>query len=219
VARSGFVTWFAGIASPVLAEPFSGVWGLCGDFRRNLFDPYGVGVLAARGEGAIGETIECLSDSGLARGCLARSVLTDSPITLPADAPCPELDERQAREQPGRERRGGSNPPRVGVEWASAVDSRHPVAVENDYNLVVFNLNELAKMTNELRDEVERRRLQEAQERLHPNETYWVNMLAFQLPLVSGYANNLHTGALEVLRSRPGEAAFSDQPPSAPDTL
>ena len=93
------------------------------------------------------------------------------------------------------------------------------MAVDNDYNLVVFNLNELARITNELREEVERRRLKEAHDNLQPNETYWLNMLAFQMEVVAAYAENLRSGSSRVLRSRRGKAVFEDQPPSAPDSL
>jgi hypothetical protein len=43
--------------------------------------------------------------------------------------------------------------------------------VENDYNLLVHNLNELERTISSLRDEVEARRLREARERLEPNQT------------------------------------------------
>jgi hypothetical protein len=97
--------------------------------------------------------------------------------------------------------------------------SRATLAVENDYNLLVSNLNDLAEVVNDLRDETERRRLREAREGLKPNETNWVNRLALRLPFASGTASQLQAGAVKVLRSMPGEAVFDAQPPSAPDTL
>jgi hypothetical protein len=51
------------------------------------------------------------------------------------------------------------------------------MAVENDYNLLVFNLNELASTLNGVQDEVERRLLQEKRDGLEPNETHWLNLL------------------------------------------
>lgn len=45
------------------------------------------------------------------------------------------------------------------------------MAVENDYNLLVHNPNELANAISSLRDEVQRRRLHETHERLQTNET------------------------------------------------
>jgi hypothetical protein len=81
------------------------------------------------------------------------------------------------------------------------------MAVENDYNLLVHNLNELAKTLSALREEVERRRLREAREKLALNETYW------RRPRVP----RLRAGVLEVLDSQRGEAVFTDRPPSAPD--
>lgn len=44
-------------------------------------------------------------------------------------------------------------------------------------------------------------------------------MVALQFPLIESTAFHLLDGATRVLRSRPGEAVFTDQPPSAPDTL
>jgi hypothetical protein len=65
----------------------------------------------------------------------------------------------------------------IGRVWGLTVDLRlhfeAPLAVENDYNLLVHNLNELADTISSLRDEVRSRRLREADERLHPNETDW----------------------------------------------
>ena len=92
-----------------------------------------------------------------------------------------------------------------------------PVAVENDYNLLVHNLNELADAISSLRDEVRNRRLREADERLDPNETDWVNLIGLQLLQVDHVFNGLRSGVPAVLSSRPGEAVFEAQPPSAPD--
>lgn len=95
----------------------------------------------------------------------------------------------------------------------------HSVAVENDYNLLVHNLNELAKTISWLRDEVEHRRLREAREQLEPNETDWVNLISFQLLTVQHVFEGLQGGVERVLESSPGEAVFSEQPPSSPESL
>jgi len=92
------------------------------------------------------------------------------------------------------------------------------VAVENDYNVLVHNLNELAKTTGWLRDEVERRRLREAREHLEPNHTDWVNLIGFQLLTIDHIFTGLQAGAKKVLASDPGEAVFSAQPPTSPES-
>jgi hypothetical protein len=99
---------------------------------------------------------------------------------------------------------GGSN-----IGWA--------VAVENDYNLLVHNLNEIEKTISQLRDEVEARRLREAKEQLEPNTTDWVNLIALQLSLTTHRYEGLQDGAVKVLNSHPGEAVFDAQPPASPD--
>jgi len=93
------------------------------------------------------------------------------------------------------------------------------MAVENDYNLLVDNLNKLAKTISSLRDEVERCRLQEAHEHLEPNQTDWVNHIALQLLTVEHIFQGLQIDARKVLGSVPGEAVFSAQPPTSPDSL
>jgi hypothetical protein len=92
------------------------------------------------------------------------------------------------------------------------------MAVENDYNLLVHNLNELEKTISQLRADVEARRLHEARERLDPNTTDWVNLIALQLSLITNRFETLQDGAVKVLNSQPGEAVFDAQPPSSPDT-
>jgi hypothetical protein len=91
------------------------------------------------------------------------------------------------------------------------------VAVENDYNLLVVNLNYVAQNIADMRREVEERLLREKREGLEPNATHWVNLLAQRMPIVTGHAAQLETGASQVIRSRPGEAVFYDQLPEAPD--
>lgn len=91
------------------------------------------------------------------------------------------------------------------------------MAVENDYNLLVHNLNELEKTISSLRDEVERRRLREASEQLEPNQTDWVNVIGLQLQSVDHIFKGLQFGVRRIMRSEPGEVVFPEQPPSAPD--
>ena len=64
------------------------------------------------------------------------------------------------------------------------------MAVENDYNLLVFTLNELAKTTSRIRDEVERHLLQEAQDEQEPDRDTLGAILLTELPLVSGPATS-----------------------------
>jgi hypothetical protein len=89
--------------------------------------------------------------------------------------------------------------------------------MENDDNLLVDNLNELAKTISALRDEVERRRLQEAHERLEPNQADWVNLIGLELVNLDHVWNGLRDGVVRVLNSEPGEAVFSARPPLPPD--
>lgn len=91
------------------------------------------------------------------------------------------------------------------------------MAVENDYNLLIHNLNELAKTISSLRDEVQSRRLREAEERREPNETDWVNLIGLQLLSVQNTFEGLQAGVKDVLGSEAGVAVFSAQLPSAPD--
>lgn len=92
------------------------------------------------------------------------------------------------------------------------------MAVENDYNLLVFNLNELEKRISKLGAEVEERRLREAREQLELNTTDWVNLIALELSSITHRFEGLQDGAVKVLNSRPGEAVFDAQPPSSPET-
>jgi hypothetical protein len=80
-------------------------------------------------------------------------------------------------------------------------------------------MNNIAEAANKLRAEIARCRMEEARDGLDPNETRWVQMLTTHLPFVSGPATQLEHGARQVIRSRPGEAVFDAQQPSAPDTL
>lgn len=92
------------------------------------------------------------------------------------------------------------------------------MAVENDYNLLVHNLNELEKTISSLRDQVQSRRLREAEEHREPNETDWVNLISLQLQSVDHIFNGLQTGVKEVLGSKPGVAVFSAEPPAFPES-
>ena len=92
------------------------------------------------------------------------------------------------------------------------------MAVENDYNLLVANLNHLAEMTEHLRGEVQHRLIREKREKLEANETHWVNMMFQHLTIISGLASSLNAGAQEVLQSMPGIAVLPEQPPT-PDLI
>jgi hypothetical protein len=92
------------------------------------------------------------------------------------------------------------------------------MAVENDYDLLVFNLNELAKEITLIRDQVQERLPEEARE--GSSETPRVGEFhGCRLPIVSGLVFQLEDGARRVLGSRPGEAVFIAQPPAPPETL
>jgi hypothetical protein len=54
------------------------------------------------------------------------------------------------------------------------------VVVENDYNALVFRLNDLAEELARLKFDVDRRLLEEKSGGLEPNETQWVNLLALR---------------------------------------
>jgi hypothetical protein len=91
------------------------------------------------------------------------------------------------------------------------------MAVENDYNLIVHNLNELERTISRIRAHVEERRLHEASERLEPNTTDWANLIALQISSITHRFEGLQDGAVKVLNSEPGEAVFDEQPLSSPD--
>ena len=87
------------------------------------------------------------------------------------------------------------------------------MAVENDYDLLVFNLNEFADTIAWLRAEVQTRRLREAEEQLERNQTDWVNLIAVQLTVLDHRFHGLRRGARRVLESEPGKAVFDARPP------
>jgi len=91
------------------------------------------------------------------------------------------------------------------------------VAVENDYNLLVFTLNDLAEDLLSIRAEVEKQLMEEKREGLEPNETRWVNLVAARTLPLSGMIQSLAKMAQMVLNSQPGEAVFTAQPPPPPD--
>jgi hypothetical protein len=93
------------------------------------------------------------------------------------------------------------------------------VAVENDYNLLVYAINNLAATVERIRNDVRDCLLREKRDGLEPNETRWVNVLVHEMLMVSGPASQLEAGAWKVLRSRPGEAVFDDQPPELPGEI
>jgi len=87
------------------------------------------------------------------------------------------------------------------------------VAVENDYNALVYYLNELTEQLVEVADEVERGLLDEKRNELQPNATKWVNLIAEQALRLSGPIESVGRMAEMVLRSQPGDAVFKDQRP------
>jgi hypothetical protein len=91
------------------------------------------------------------------------------------------------------------------------------VAVENDYNALVFRVNDLAEELLRLKLEVEQRLLEEKRDGLEPNATNWVNIIRVRTLALAGIVQSLSKMAEMVLHSRPGEAVFEDQPPPAPD--
>ena len=93
------------------------------------------------------------------------------------------------------------------------------VAVENDYNALVFRLNDLTEEFLKLKIEVEKRLLEEKRDGLDPNSTKWVNLIARQARLLAGPVRGLGEITEQVLHSRPGEPVFSDEPTPPPDYL
>jgi len=93
------------------------------------------------------------------------------------------------------------------------------MAVENDYNLLVFNLNQVVQLLFKLQDEVEKRLVEEKAGRLDLNATQWVNFLSERVTLIQGLMNHLKEDASQVLISRLGEPVFNERPPSPPSML
>lgn len=93
------------------------------------------------------------------------------------------------------------------------------VAVENDYNLPLFNLNQVVELLFKLQDEVEKRFVEEKAGRLDPNGTQWVNFLSERVTLIQGLMDHLKEDASQVLMSRRGEPVFNERPPSPPSML
>ncbi len=91
------------------------------------------------------------------------------------------------------------------------------MAVENDYNLLVHNLKELATAISRLRDDVQELRTREAAERREPNDTDWANLIGIELRSVDYIFNGLKSGVNAVLASEPGVPVFDAEPPPAPD--
>ncbi len=54
------------------------------------------------------------------------------------------------------------------------------MAVENDYNALVFKLNDIGENVVWLVGQVDGLLLEEKRDRLEPNKTDWVNLIAFQ---------------------------------------
>src|SRR5262249_46877384 len=93
------------------------------------------------------------------------------------------------------------------------------MAVENDYELLVFNLNQVVGLLFKLQDEVEKRLVEEKAGRLDPNATQWVNFLSERVTLIQGLMNHLKEDASQVLMSRRGEPGVNQRAPSPPGML
>ena len=91
------------------------------------------------------------------------------------------------------------------------------VAVENDYHLLALKFYELADAITDLRNDVQGRRLREAEERREPNETNWVDLIGARLLKLEHNVKALEAGAVRILESEPGAPVFAAQPVSAPD--
>jgi hypothetical protein len=88
------------------------------------------------------------------------------------------------------------------------------MAVETDYNAIVFRLNDLTEELLKLKLEVEKRLLQEQRDGLEPIETHWVNLIVqMELPM-SGVTGALGKMAGMVLESRPGSNPERSAPPA-----
>ncbi len=91
------------------------------------------------------------------------------------------------------------------------------MAVENDYELLVFNLNEVADELQLVRGIVRDKVEHEAAQGLEPNDEEWVNVMAARLGLLEARFLGLIQGARDVLLSEPGEAVFDQEAPARPD--
>ena len=90
------------------------------------------------------------------------------------------------------------------------------MAVESDYNALVFSLNDIAEEIGALKLEVEKRQLEEKRDGLKPNETHWVHLMLEHTTLLDGPIQSLSTMAETVLLSRRGEPVFEEQPQPPP---
>lgn len=101
----------------------------------------------------------------------------------------------------------------------SSSSSPKLMAVENDYNALVFRLNDLAEEFVRMKVAVESCLLEEKRDGLDPNTTKWVNMIRARAPGLGGITQSLGKMAEMVLHSRPGEAVFTEEPPPPPDSI
>jgi hypothetical protein len=93
------------------------------------------------------------------------------------------------------------------------------VAVENDYNLLVFWVNNIAEAADKLRRDVQVRLLQETRDGLKPNETRWVELLTTHLRSSLGLprnSNTKRTASYTVDQARPSSTLSRLRPPTSP---
>jgi len=91
------------------------------------------------------------------------------------------------------------------------------MAVESDYNWLVFRLNDLADYLGATREEVRERLLKEKGDESRPNETAWVNYLAFRLEMLEPAVRQLHAKTIAVLSTLEGVQAFGVEEPELPN--
>ena len=82
------------------------------------------------------------------------------------------------------------------------------MAVEDDYAQLVHDLGQCLRELAWLHDEVSKRRLSEARERLEPNSEDWVNLIAIRADRLQHALAALRDCADAVLESSDGVAAL-----------
>jgi len=91
------------------------------------------------------------------------------------------------------------------------------VAVENDYNLLVHNYNDLVDWLVDGKLLLERLLLEEKLESLESNDTDWVSLILGRVEFARSDVERLVRDYELVLHSRPGEKVFDAEPPGPPD--